>query len=86
LGIGANTAIFQLIDAIRLRTLPVKNPQELAVVRIADPNWAQGNFSSHYPQLTFPIWKQIRQRQEGFSAISAWSNDRFNLATGGEAH
>lgn len=35
LGIGANTAIFQLIDAVRLRTLPVKNPQELAAVRIA---------------------------------------------------
>jgi putative ABC transport system permease protein len=30
LGIGANTAIFQLIDAIRLRTLPVKSPHELA--------------------------------------------------------
>src|SRR5262249_23092060 len=30
LGIGANTAIFQLLDAVRLRTLPVKAPQELA--------------------------------------------------------
>ena len=36
LGIGANTAIFQLIDAVRLRTLPVKNPQELAEVRISN--------------------------------------------------
>src|SRR5882724_4900841 len=36
LGIGANTAIFQLIDAVRLRTLPVKAPQELAEVRLAD--------------------------------------------------
>ena len=34
LGIGANTSIFQLIDAVRLRTLPVKNPQELAEVRV----------------------------------------------------
>src|SRR5690348_3025638 len=33
LGIGANTAIFQLLDAVRLRTLPVKNPQELVVVK-----------------------------------------------------
>ena len=33
LGIGANTAIFQLIDAIRLRSLPIANPQELAEVR-----------------------------------------------------
>ena len=85
LGIGANTAIFQLIDAIRLRTLPVKDPQELAVVRIADRNWAQGNFSSHYPQLTFPMWEEIQRQQEGLSALSVWSDDRFNLATGGEA-
>jgi hypothetical protein len=35
LGIGANTAIFQLIDAIRLRTLPVAKPQELAYIDFA---------------------------------------------------
>src|SRR5215472_17512939 len=32
LGIGANTAIFQLLDAVRLRSLPVQNPQQLAAV------------------------------------------------------
>ena len=42
LGIGANTAIFQLLDAVRLRTLPVKNPQELAEVKIADRSWGSG--------------------------------------------
>jgi len=36
LGIGANTAIFMLLDAIRLRSLPVQDPQELAEVRITD--------------------------------------------------
>jgi hypothetical protein len=36
LGIGANTAIFQLLDAVRLRTLPVQAPQELAEVQIMD--------------------------------------------------
>jgi len=36
LGIGANTAIFQLIDAIRLRSLPVGNPQELAYIDFAE--------------------------------------------------
>jgi putative ABC transport system permease protein len=84
LGIGANTAIFQLIDAIRLRTIPVKNPQELGIVRIADRQWASGQFSSQYSQLTFPMWEQIRKRQEGFAEIAAWSDQRFNLATGGE--
>jgi hypothetical protein len=42
LGIGANTAIFQLLDAVRLRTLPVKNPQDLAVVRVANMDWFTG--------------------------------------------
>src|SRR2546430_14802216 len=36
LGVGANTAIFQLLDAVRIRTLPVKDPQQLVEVRIAD--------------------------------------------------
>src|SRR5438045_6283810 len=84
LGIAANTAIFQLIDSIRLRSIPVKNPQELWTIRIADRHWGSGQFSSQYSQLSFPIWEQIRKRQEGFAEIAAWSDQRFNLATGGE--
>jgi putative ABC transport system permease protein len=86
LGIGANTAIFQLIDSIRLRSIPVKNPEELATVRIADRHWGSGQFSSQYSQLTFPMWEQIRDRQQGFADIAVWSNQLFNLATGGEVH
>src|SRR5712664_4003010 len=84
LGIGANTAIFQLIDSIRLRTIPVKSPQELGTIRIADRHWGSGQFSSQYSQLTFAMWEQIRKRQEGFAEIAVWSDQRFNLATGGE--
>src|SRR5215813_9051261 len=85
LGIGANTAIFQLLDAVRLRTLPVKAPQELAEVIIADMTGARGNFSSPYPTVTNPIWEQIRDRQQAFSGALAWGADSFNLAQGGEA-
>src|ERR1700756_4784033 len=84
LGIGANTAIFQLIDSIRLRTIPVKSPQELGTIRIADRHWGSGQFSSQYSQLSFAMWEQIRKRQEGFAEIAVWSDQRFNLATGGE--
>jgi len=84
LGIGANTAMFQLIDSIRLRTIPVQNPQELGTIRISNFHWGSGNFSSQYSQLTFPMWQQIQKRQDGFAQIAVWSNDRFNLATGGE--
>lgn len=85
LGIGANTAIFQLIDSIRLRTIPVKDPETLGTIRIADRHWGSGQFSSRYSQLSFPMWEQIRQRQEAFSDIAVFSDQEFNLATGGEA-
>jgi putative ABC transport system permease protein len=84
LGIGANTAIFQLIDSIRLRAIPVKNPEQLGTVRIADRHWGSGQFSGQYSQLSFPMWEQIRKRQEGFSEIAAWTGQEFNLANGGE--
>jgi predicted permease len=84
LGIGANTAIFQLLDAVRLRTLPVRNPQELAEVKIADRNWASGGFSSRHPEITNPQWELIREQQRAFSGIAAWSNETFNLARGGQ--
>jgi putative ABC transport system permease protein len=85
LGIGANTAIFQLVNAIRLRSLPVQDPQGLAVVRLQDRSWASGNFTSRYSSLTNPQWEQIRDRQQGFSKMLAWSPQRLNLASGGEA-
>ena len=84
LGIGANTAIFQLLDAIRLRTLPARKPQELALVQITDMTGARGNFSSSYPAVTHPLWERIRDTQQAFSGMFAWSADRFNLATSGE--
>jgi putative ABC transport system permease protein len=86
LGIGANTAIFHLLDAVRLRTLPVKNPQELAVVRIANRNWSSGRQEGRYSQITNAMWEQIRDHQEGFSSIFAWAAADFHLAVGGEAH
>jgi len=84
LGIGANTAIFQLLDAVRLRSLPVKDPQELAEVRLADMKGARGGVHRS-SSVTNPIWEQIRERQQAFSGIFAWGTDRINLATGGEA-
>jgi putative ABC transport system permease protein len=85
LGIGANTAIFQLLDAVRLRTLPVARPWELATVRIADRKWASGWFSSRYNQLTNPQWEELRSQQKAFSRISVWSAEGLDLANGGEA-
>jgi len=86
LGIGANTAIFQLIDAVRMRTLPVQRPQEIARVAIDHRDGASGNFSTRYPDLTYAMWEQIRARQEGFSGMFAWGPNQFNISPGGEVH
>lgn len=86
LGIGANTAIFQLLDAVRLRLLPVNAPQELVEVRpdaLSTSN-RRGNKSTRYPAITNPLWEQLRERQQSFSSLSAWSTGNFNLAQGGE--
>ena len=84
LGIGANTAIFQLLNAVRLKTLPIKNAQELAEIRLTDMSGTRGNKSARYPAVTNPIWEEIRGRQQGFSGIAAWGSGSFNLAQGGE--
>ncbi len=84
LGIGANTAIFQLLDAVRLRTLPVRNPRELAEVHV--PNWnGLGISSGSHPGMTTPLWEQVRDHQQAFSGMFAWARETFNLAPGGEA-
>jgi putative ABC transport system permease protein len=83
LGIGANTAIFQLIDAVRMRTLPVKHPEELALIRSTDFRMT-GRRTGRYAYVTNPMWEQIRARQQGFSGVFAFGNQDFNLATGGQ--
>ncbi|HMF74597.1 MAG TPA: ABC transporter permease [Bryobacteraceae bacterium] len=84
LGIGANTAIFQLIDAIRLRMLPVQKPQELAYLDLAKDSWRSGWSSTRSARFTYALWESIRTRQQGFSGTLAWSATHFNLAQGGK--
>lgn len=85
LGIGANTAIFQLIDAVRLRMLPVKDPQQLVDIQMPDMKGARGNFQ-RYPAITNPIWEQIRDRQSMLSGVFAWGAEQFDTSTEGETH
>jgi predicted permease len=84
LGIGANTAIFQLIDAVRLRSLPVERPRELAEARIVGGNRGMGNNSGQYAQLTWPIWYEIRARQQAFTDVFAWSAAEAGIGKGSE--
>ena len=71
LGIGANTALFSIFNALVLRPLPVRHPEQL--VGLVNESW------------TNPIWEALRARQTQIAAGGfAWSNERFNLSTGPE--
>ena len=85
LGIGANTAIFQLVNAVRLRSLPVFKPQELALIDFPQNSMRAGRFSTRSSRFTSAQWEQVRTRQQAFSTTFVWSASRFNLASGGEA-
>ena len=84
LGIGANTAIFQLLDVVRLRSLPVRDPSQLVEVRPAGTQPRPGNVITRYAQLTNPQWERLRADQQAFSSMLAWAPMRLNLASGGE--
>jgi len=82
LGIGANTAIFQLLDAVRLRSLPVMNPSELTLVHLADLPGKRGSQEIVYPALNNPLWEYIRDHQHVFSEVLAWSPINLGITEG----
>ena len=85
LGIGANTAIFQLLNAVRLRSLPVQEPSQLMQIRVSNSKGRSGNFRGNFPNFTNAIWEQIRDHQQAFSGMAAWNSTAFNLASGGRS-
>ena len=84
LGIGANAAIFQLIDTVRFRSLPVADPQGLAEVR-ADGVQGFGISASVNSEVTNPLWEQIRAHQNAFGSMFAWGNAQFFVGRADEA-
>ena len=85
LGIGANSAVFQLIDAIRLRSLPVREPSQLVMIDEA-PNFnTSGWYSARNRAFTWAQIEEIRQRQQAFSGVLVFGTQRFNLSRGGES-
>src|SRR5262249_58315003 len=76
LGIGANTAIFSLIDAVLLKMLPVKNPESLVLLRNADP----GGIITPLP---YQVYKQLRDQNEVLSGALAYHPLRLTVSVDG---
>ena len=70
LGIGANTAIFSLLDAVLLRSLPVKDPQQLVLLGEGDASGIGTNFVST-ELYSYPFFTQLRQKNAVFSDVAA---------------
>src|SRR6266545_3611906 len=77
LGIGANTAIFTLLDKVLIRPLPVERPDQL-VTFVEDAGGAPAIFS-------YPLYAELRDRNEVLSGLAAYWQRPFSLSDGNQS-
>ena len=71
LGIGANTAIFGLMDAVMLRSLPVKHPEQLVMMGEARSAGIEGENEVNTELYAYPFFQRVRQNNQVFSDTAA---------------
>ena len=72
LGIGANTAIFTLMDQVLLRVLPVKDPERLVVLNAPGPNSGSiHNQSFSLTPISYPMYADLRDKSDVFEGVLA---------------
>src|SRR4051794_27399269 len=81
LGIGANTAVFHLVNVVRLRALPVPNPAQLAGIRVKDSHAGMG-VNSFPADMTYPLFEQVRDHQQALDGLFAWAHGAAAIGDG----
>jgi macrolide transport system ATP-binding/permease protein len=80
LGIGANTAIFTLVDAIMLKSLPVENPRELYRLGNDRNCCVLGGFQDNWGIFSYPLYRQFRDHTPEFSEMAAFQGGLPSLS------
>src|SRR4030095_2480066 len=75
LGIGANTAIFSVVNAVLLRPLPYSHPDRLALINTTNLARGMTDFGTSLPD--FRAWQE---RNQSFEKIAAFSSNSFNIS------
>ena len=81
LGIGANTAVFSLIDAVLLKFLPIKDPKGLVFLATEDQADANATSTNFY----FGTYQHLRAEQPFFRELAGFSPVRLNVSVNGES-
>jgi putative ABC transport system permease protein len=76
LGMGANTAIFTVTNALLLRPFPYDEPQQLVNIDVRDKTTDRG--------ITLMRYEAVRDRIHSFKSVATWANDNFNMTGHGE--
>jgi predicted permease len=82
LGIGANTAIFTLLDQVLLRLLPVKNPQELVLLTMRGHHYGS-NWGGN--AISYPMYRDFQDHNEVFSGMFCRRPEHVSLTYGGHS-
>ena len=85
LGIGANTAIFSLLYQVLLRSVPVKDPNALVLLQSNDVNYGWTRKDNNNTVFSYPMYLQLRDRNQAFSGLLARSSFAATIAYHGDA-